>query len=118
MDVILPGNWRGVVKYRLHEDVFIAGYRVPSGFATDGASTPRWAWPVFPPIGRYLVAAIVHDHALENGLGWDTSNALFKLVLQDLGIRGWRRHVLHGAVVLHGKIQKLKAALGLGGHYV
>lgn len=35
---------------------------VPAGFETDFASTPRALWWMFPPQGKYSVAAIVHDH--------------------------------------------------------
>lgn len=35
---------------------------VPIGFSTDGASVPRLLWAIFPPMGPYLRAAIVHDY--------------------------------------------------------
>ena len=34
---------------------------VPVGFLTDLASVPRPLWWLFPPFGKYLPAAIVHD---------------------------------------------------------
>jgi len=34
---------------------------VPVGFASDGASVPRILWSIYPPFGKYLEAAIVHD---------------------------------------------------------
>lgn len=36
--------------------------RVPKGFLTDGASTPRVIWAFLPSTGRYLQAAILHDY--------------------------------------------------------
>jgi len=35
---------------------------IPAGFRSDGASVPQFFWNVFPPFGRYLYAAIVHDY--------------------------------------------------------
>ena len=34
---------------------------IPCGFKTDFASTPRILWPIFPPMGKYTAAAVVHD---------------------------------------------------------
>lgn len=39
---------------------------VPKGFLTDGASIPRIFWFLFPPFGRYMDAAIVHDYLCEH----------------------------------------------------
>lgn len=35
--------------------------RVPAGFVTDGASVPRIFWNIFPPVGKYGKAAVLHD---------------------------------------------------------
>jgi hypothetical protein len=35
---------------------------VPRGFVTDLASTPRSLWSLYPPFGKYLSAAILHDY--------------------------------------------------------
>jgi hypothetical protein len=35
---------------------------IPSGFGTDLSSVPRVLWPVMPPFGNFLVAAITHDY--------------------------------------------------------
>lgn len=34
---------------------------VPQGFESDGASVPKAFWSKYPPFGRYLPAAVVHD---------------------------------------------------------
>ena len=38
------------------------GVSVPKGFVTDLASTPRMLWSIYPPFGKYLAGAIVHDY--------------------------------------------------------
>jgi len=45
------------VGYKWSDDVII----VPDGFITDFASVPRIVWSIYPPIGKYTKAAIVHD---------------------------------------------------------
>jgi hypothetical protein len=35
---------------------------VPRGFVTDLASTPPELWSIYPPFGKYLSAAILHDY--------------------------------------------------------
>ena len=34
---------------------------IPKGFKTDLSSVPRILWPIFPPYGDFIPAAIVHD---------------------------------------------------------
>lgn len=118
VEILLPAHWLGRVRYRLLEDLLVAGYNVPAGFITDGASVPRGLWNLFPPIGRYLVAAIVHDHALESGRGWTISNLLFDETLRSLEIRGWRRALMVAAVRANGSWQHLRARIGLEARHV
>ena len=43
-------------------------FKIPKGFRTDGSSSPRWLWSLFPPIGKFFLAAIVHDYLYFTGL--------------------------------------------------
>jgi len=36
-------------------------FEIERGFLFDGASTPWFVWPLLPPFGVYLDAAILHD---------------------------------------------------------
>lgn len=40
--------------------------RVPAGFVTDFASTPRVLWALIPPTGRYSKASVLHDDAYQH----------------------------------------------------
>jgi hypothetical protein len=40
---------------------------IPAGFLTDGASVPRFLWPIFPPFGRYNKASLLHDYLYHFG---------------------------------------------------
>lgn len=40
----------------------------PRGFQTDFASIPRFVWSIWPPVGRWDWAAVVHDGAYGHAL--------------------------------------------------
>ena len=69
------------------EGEVIANIRVPRGFVTDLASTPRRFWALYPPFGKYLSAAILHDY-----LYWtqicdrDTSDNIFYQTMKTSGV--------------------------------
>lgn len=44
------------------DDKSLSRIVVPRGFVTDLASTPPIVWSKFPPFGKYLTAAILHDY--------------------------------------------------------
>lgn len=35
---------------------------IPKGFKTDFASVPQLFWSIVPPMGKYFVAAVLHDY--------------------------------------------------------
>lgn len=107
--VLLPDDWRGRVRYRIVFGIYLAGVKVPGGFVTDGASVPRWAWPIFPPVGRYFAAAVVHDYVLSLGVDWPTANSIFRRALEELEIAGWRLRLLVAAVRVYGLWRRLAA---------
>lgn len=45
----------------LLEDFTTHGVTVPKGFKFDGASAPRFFWPVIPPMRETTKASCVHD---------------------------------------------------------
>ena len=54
-------TWRLTAEFDFASEVLERIVRVPVGFVTDFASTPRWSWPFLPPTGAYGKAAVVHD---------------------------------------------------------
>ena len=82
---------------------------VPSDFETDLASIPRWAWYIFPPVGDYDRAAVVHDWfysgASHRGIRLverKTADKIFReLMLQD-GVARWKATVMYWAVRAFG----------------
>lgn len=83
--------------------------RVPQGFEFDGASIPKMAqWLIGPPMGKYALAANIHDWLYMSRLLGDTkkgrkqADKLFKTVLIQLGISRWRTKMMFLAVRIGG----------------
>jgi hypothetical protein len=54
----LPFTVQSLFIYQTDSNELIS---VPIGFQTDLASIPRGLWNLFPPVGKYDRAAVVHD---------------------------------------------------------
>jgi len=81
---------------------------VPAGFQTDFASVPRLLVGIFPKVGKYAGAAVIHDYLYvtqckgrkwadavfyelmrEDGVGWVTRWTLF-LAARTFGREFWK----------------------------
>jgi hypothetical protein len=87
-----------------------ATIRVPKGFVTDLASTPRRVWALYPPFGKYLSAAILHDylywtqmcerdqadkifyHAMKQSQVNLATQAVFLMILKLQGLPAWQQN--------------------------
>lgn len=82
--------------------------KVPKGFTTDFASTPRWLHWLYPPWGRYGSAAIVHDYLYDQGrkgispVDRVVADLIFKDAMLELGVPWYRRWAMYIAVRLFG----------------
>lgn len=78
---------------------------VPAGFRTDFASVPRapLAWLAAGGCADY--AAVVHDYLLEQGYKRARADAVFLEAMEDTGVVGWRRTLMHGFVVGYSATQ-------------
>lgn len=77
--------------YTLRQDLYVEGLTVPSGFASDGASVPRFFWRVVFPPGdqKALRAAFIHDWMYRtHPEAWSRESAdmLFLKILLDDGM--------------------------------
>jgi hypothetical protein len=60
-----PGRWK--LRAPLEAQTEFGLIVVPAGFVTDGASVPRFLWPLYPPMdGDYDAAAVLHDYAYQH----------------------------------------------------
>ncbi len=81
----------------------LSSFTIPEGFQSDLASVPRALWPIFPPYGNHLRAAIVHDWLYSNRLiARGRADALFLAAMKAYGTAGWRRWVMYLAVRAFG----------------
>lgn len=81
---------------------------VPADYITDCASVPRALWGIFPPLGRYQKAAIIHDwlydthHANIHDLTRAQCDEIFLEVMRATDV-GWRtRYTMYYAVRVAG----------------
>ena len=72
---------------------------VPVGFGSDGASVPRFMWAIYPPFGKYLEAAIVHDwFCVTHEVDSVTAAKVFREAMEVCGVSEWRRNKMYWAV--------------------
>lgn len=80
---------------------------VPEGFITDFASTPKALYSIFPPVGIYNKAAMVHDflYSGECPLKIERAQAdlFFLQAMAVLKVPKWKRKLMYFAVKLFGK---------------
>jgi len=76
---------------------------IPAGFVTDFASTPQPVWSLYPPTGRYMLAAVVHDY-----LYWvkpcsrEQADLVFRQAMQDSGVAAGDLWIIYNAVRIGG----------------
>lgn len=76
---------------------------VPAGFQTDFASVPRLFWNIFPPIGRYAKAAVIHDWLYRTGLvPRAVADAYLLEAMLDCGSPWYERYPIYHQVRLWG----------------
>ena len=79
---------------------------VPAGFVSDGASVPQIFWSIFPPFGKYLEAAVVHDYIYEelcHKFTKEKADRVFKELLKVLRISSVKRNTMYQCVKYGGK---------------
>mmetsp|Transcript_21723 Transcript_21723/g.10156 ORF Transcript_21723/g.10156 Transcript_21723/m.10156 type:complete len:114 (-) Transcript_21723:2127-2468(-) len=90
-------NWWQRSRWELFKPLDIIGYTVSAGFITDGATTPRMLWCLFPPMGRYAKAAVLHDFILKENPR-DIADKEFLKCLLTLSVPRWRAYIMYAGV--------------------
>ena len=79
--------------------------KVPIGFTTDFASTPSFAWGIFPKMGLYTAAAVLHDYLYRSKLVCrQVADSIFREAMLVLGVPSWKANTMFTAVRLFGWI--------------
>ena len=104
IDLIIPNHfWQKPVIVTRHE-IHVNEIVIPANFATDGATTPRFLWPLIPPIGKWWPAALAHDYALTI-MPRAQADRVFLASLKWCGIRPPLAYGMFLAVRLYGIIK-------------
>lgn len=75
---------------------------VPKGFVTDFASVPRILHAVFPPMGKYGAAALVHDYlCVEKPVTRKEADKVFYNIMNRHDVKSWKAKIMYAAVRLY-----------------
>lgn len=79
---------------------------IPQKFKTDFASIPQAVRSLIPQLGKWTASAVAHDYAYFCGpsLGFTQKKAddMFLQLMEDAGVKWWRRHAIHKALRIGG----------------
>jgi len=103
----LPGRlFEVAVPFEYHVGSFpsIEAISIHRGFVTDLATIPRWLWSLFPPMGNYDQAAVLHDYCYDNAINSkEWAGRVFLESLQVLGVPKWKRKTMYWFVRQFGR---------------
>ena len=103
-------HYRVIVPFEFASEVVQRIIRIPVGFITDFASTPRLLWVFLPPTGRWSKAAVVHDmlyqhpECLTPRVTWMAANRTLLEGCEALSVNWLTRWAIFGGVCLGGWI--------------
>jgi len=97
----------GTFIWKLERDFVAKGIRVPKGFETNLASSPKFLYGIFPNSGVYTEASVLHDYMYSN---YDNVSHITKkeadntylLFCTQLGVGRIRAKLMHTALNLFG----------------
>lgn len=76
---------------------------VPAGTKTDLASIPRFFWRVLPPIGKYDLAAVLHDYLYQrNGVSRQVADSVLLEAMEVCSVNRFQRWVIYSGVRVGG----------------
>jgi hypothetical protein len=80
---------------------------IPENFVTDFASTPRFLYSIFPPIGIFNKAVMIHNYLYSKYCPYNfcrkTADKFFLQAMEVLGVSFFTRHSMYLAARLFGK---------------
>lgn len=103
-EIIPPNEHLKRTHYRLLEDLKVLDHIIPAGFISDGATTPRILWAIFPPIADYAEAAFLHDFLLEDGHRAFAHDEFYR-ALKALGIGKTRSWLMYRGVQIYWDVK-------------
>jgi len=102
---IPPLKWWRRTQWKLVEPLRVGGTFVPTGFITDGISTPWLLSWLVSPTGKAMPAAVLHDYLLSKltpSASRKGADMAFYVAMKSCGIKQWRRLIMYNAVRVYG----------------
>ena len=96
------------LTYRLKSEGLRVAVTVPRGFVTDAATIPMGLWPVFPPDGPWIRAAVIHDYLDRCDVPRWLCDAVVRHIMEVDRVAWWRRCLIFYAVRLFGRLFRKK----------
>lgn len=106
VELLIPDTVFGKAKIRLTRDHEVRGVTIPAGYVTDGATSPRFLWAIFPPVSAYWEATLLHDWMLHAGHDRKYADHQFAKTMKELGIHVVFRAVMFYSVRIYGIMVK------------
>ena len=70
-------EWQLLSDFRFESDLYPGVFVAPRGMRTNFASIPHVIWLIFPPVGNYDEAAVIHDGAYQDDLITSNGDRIF-----------------------------------------
>lgn len=89
----------------VYQSAILGRIEVPAHYETDFASVPRFFWRMFPPMGRYSRAAVVHDYLCDVSpklCDHREAAEVFREAMKILNVPSWKRSTMFRAVLWCG----------------
>lgn len=113
-----PSNWNNWTLEECFTEQLSDGSKitVPKGMEFDLTSIPRPFWAIFPPFGKYLAAATIHDYLYikrfrEDELGRKAARAFadyqLYFIAKKYGVKSWIAKGFMKTVYIFGRKQWL-----------
>ena len=107
---IRPVQWTGRV-YVLVQDFNLTHnnytFNIPAGFQTNGASTPKWLWPVLlSRDGVHRAAVLIHDYCYAGHvhISRKTADQIFRDMMINYGVPKIRAWIAYCGVRIFGSL--------------
>lgn len=111
VDLELPAHSWDRPMLTLRHDIVVLRTRIPAGFKCDAATTPRFLWALFPPIGKWTESAIAHDYLLKKGdPRWYADDFFYKALRKHDKVHPAVARLMYWAVRLYSGYRWLRGS--------
>lgn len=103
-----PKHWSDRTRFLLNQSLDINGYKVPSGFITDGGSIPWGMRNTFSPVGKGFPAFCAHDKKCVDKEDRKQADKELYRDLKSCGVNRGRAWAMYKAVRAYATLARIK----------